>query len=250
MLIREELRSVAAIDLLVHAEWESTFPGLVSGTTLAPSDYGISSAATTWEISERFDALAHALGCRASVVGRQVHGARVIVVDSSPVSGVCIAGDADGLASNRTGVLLAVTTADCVPVYLLEPDSRVFAVLHAGWRGALEGIVEQGIRTLEVLSGVVPAELRVHLGPAICGDCYEVGPEVLQKFGRPGTGNGMLDLRAWLTREALRLGVPAGAITSSSWCTRCSADVLHSHRASRGTAGRMAAFLGWRAGCD
>lgn len=246
MLIREDLRSVDSIDLLVHAEWESEFPGLVSGTTLAPTDYGLSSAATTWEVSERFDTLARALGCRASVVGRQVHGARVVVVDSSPVSGVCIAGDADGLASDRAGVLLAVTTADCVPVYLLEPDSRAFAVLHAGWRGALEGIVEQGIRALEVLNGVARAELRVHMGPAICGDCYEVGPEVLQRFGRPGTDNGTLDLRAWLTLETVRLGVPAGAISASSWCTRCSANVLHSHRASRGAAGRTAAFLGWR----
>ena len=248
MLIRESPKSVDGTELLVHVEWETEFPGLVCGTTVAPTDYGLSGSATTWELTERFDALTRSLGCRASIVGRQVHGEHVVVVDPSPPSGLCIAGDADGLASDRTGVLLTVTTADCVPVYLLEPESRALAVLHAGWRGALAGIVEQGIRALGVLKGVVPNDLRVHLGPAICGDCYEVGPDVLQRFGRSGTDHGKLDLRAWLTRDTARLGVPAGAISASSWCTRCNADLLHSHRASRGTAGRMVAFLGWRAG--
>jgi copper oxidase (laccase) domain-containing protein len=68
----------------------------------------------------------------------------------------------------------------------------------------------------------------------------------LREFGRPGNDHGRLDLRAWLTEESLRLGVPASAISESIWCTRCSAEVLHSHRGSQGAAGRMAAFLGWR----
>jgi YfiH family protein len=170
----------------------------------------------------------------------------VAIIEPSPVSGVCIAGAADGLASDRRGVLLTVTTADCVPVYILDPESRAFALLHAGWRGAAAGVVEAGIRALKALNGGTSAELSVHLGPAICGDCYEVGPEVLREFGHPGTDSGSFDLRAWLMEETVRLGVPVGAISTSSWCTRCSADLLHSHRASGGTAGRMAAFLGWR----
>ena len=168
------------------------------------------------------------------------------VVDPAPPFGFCVSGEMDGLASDRPGVLLTVTTADCVPVFLIDPVSGGFALLHAGWRGALAGIVEHGIQTLEALNGASRAEMRVHLGPAICGECYEVGPEVLREFGRPGTDHGILDLRAWLTEETIRSGVPASAISASSWCTRCSADLLHSHRGSQGTAGRMAAFLGWR----
>jgi len=250
LLILEERRSIADIDLLVHADWEREFPGLVAGMTVAPNDYGLSGSDSAWAVTERFEALAHALGCRASVVGRQVHGSRVAVVDPSPASGVCIAGDADGLASDRRGVLLTVTAADCVPVYLLDPVSRAVALLHAGWRGAVAGIVGEGIRALAALKGAGPSGLRVHLGPAICGDCYEVGPDVLQEFGRPGTDHGSFDLRAWLKAEATRMGVPAGSISESSWCTRCSADLLHSHRGSQGTAGRMAAFLGWRSRCE
>lgn len=246
MLTRETRRRIADIDLLVHAGWEDEFPGLAVGTTVAPKDYGLLTSDSAWGVTERFEALTRALGCRASVVCRQIHGSRVMVIDPSPFSGVCIAGDADGLASDGPGVLLTVTTADCVPVYLLDPDSRAIALLHAGWRGAVAGILERGIQTLEAMKGVVASGLRVHLGPAICGDCYEVGPEVLREFGCPGTDHGRFDLRAWLTKESLRLGVPGSAISESSWCTRCSADVLYSHRGSRGTAGRMAAFLGWR----
>ncbi len=246
MLTREERISVRGVDLLVHTGWEREFPGLVAGTTIAPQDYGLSGSDSVWAVSERFESLTAALGCRACVVGRQVHGARVAVVDPSPRFGFCVAGDTDGLASDRPGVLLTVTTADCVPVYLLDPVSGGFSLLHAGWRGALAGIVEQGIQALEALNGAARAEIRVHLGPAICGECYEVGPDVLREFGRPGTDHGILDLRAWLTEETIRLGVPASAISASSWCTRCNADLLHSHRGSQGTAGRMAAFLGWR----
>lgn len=246
MLTREARRSIGETDLLVHTEWQQEFAGLVAGTTMAPQDYGLAGAAPAWLVMERFEALTSALGCHASVVGRQVHGARVGIVDSAPCFGTCVAGELDGLASDRIGILLTVTTADCVPVYLLDPVSGGIALLHAGWRGALAGILEQGIQTLAAMNGAAPADLRVHLGPAICGDCYEVGPEVLREFGRPGTRHGSLDLRSWLMEEALQLGVPATAISASSWCTRCSADLLHSHRGSQGIAGRMAAFLGWR----
>jgi len=246
LLTREERRTVADIGLLVHAGWEREFPGLVAGITVAPDDYGLSSETPARRVAERFEALMLALGCRASVVGRQIHGPGVAVVDPSPGSGVCIAGEVDGLASDRPGVLLTVTTADCVPVYIVDPDSRALALLHAGWRGAAAGVVGEGIRALGALNGVTSSDLRVHLGPAICGACYEVGPEVLREFGHPGTDSGRFDLRAWLMEETVRLGVPGDAISTSGWCTRCSADVLHSHRATRGTAGRMAAFLGWR----
>ena len=250
MLARERRSTTAEVDLLIHGDWELEFPGLVAGITVSPSDFGLLGSDSAWSVTRRFESLTDALGCRSSLVCRQVHGARVIVAEPAPVSGICIAGDADGLASDEAGILLTVTTADCVPVYLLDPDSGSLALLHAGWRGSVAGILERGIRTLESMSGVSRSELRVHLGPAICGDCYEVGPEVLREFGGSEFEHGMLDLRAWLSDESVRLGIRPDAISESSWCTSCSADLLHSHRGSRGTAGRMAAFLGWRIPCE
>ncbi len=250
MLTSEKRSKIADIDLLLHAGWDEICPGLMAGTTVAPEDYGLAGADTAWATTGRFEALAHALGCKASVVCRQVHGSRVILVDRPPFPGVCIAGDADGLASDESGALLTVTVADCVPVFMVDPESRAIALLHAGWRGAADGIVKEGIRTLQALTGGSPSGLRVHLGPAICESCYEVGPDVLREFGRPAESGGKLDLRAWLTDDAVRIGVRRDSISVSSWCTSCSTGLLHSYRRSGGSAGRMAAFLGWRLECE
>lgn len=249
MLIGEARSEFADIDLLRHEGWEEECPGLMAGTTAAPQDYGLAGTGTAWEITGRFESLAHALGCRASVVCRQVHGSRVIPVDRPPFPGVCVAGDADGLATDASDVLLVVTVADCVPVFIVDPDSRAIALLHAGWRGAAGGILEQGIRALEALRGCSPAGLRVHMGPAICGSCYEVGQDVLREFGRAGEARGKLDLRSWLGEDAVRLGIRRESISASTWCTACSTGRLHSHRRSGGSAGRMAAFLGWGLDC-
>ncbi|MGW8283190.1 MAG: polyphenol oxidase family protein [Gemmatimonadota bacterium] len=249
MLIGEKRSEIADIELLLHAGWDGECPGLMAGTTVGPEDYGLAGPDTAWATTSRFEALAHALGCKASVVCRQVHGSRVILVDRPPFPGVCIAGDADGLASDESGVLLTVTVADCVPVFMVDPESRAIALLHAGWRGAAAGIVKQGIRALQSLTGASPSGLWIHMGPAICESCYEVGPDVLREFGRPARNRGKLDLRAWLTEDAARLGVRRESISVSSWCTSCSSDLLHSYRRSGQTAGRMAAFLGWRLEC-
>ncbi len=150
----------------------------------------------------------------------------------------------------ETGVLLTVTVADCVPVFLADPDSRAIALLHAGWRGAVAGIMDRGIRALEALRGVSPSGLRVHLGPAICGACYEVGPDVLQQFGRPADRSGK-------TRPA---GVADGGRGAARSSRGIDLDVQLVHGLQRrssalpqritGGAGRMAAFLGWGIRCE
>ncbi len=93
-------------------------------------------------------------------------------------------------------------------------------------------------------SGRSEADLRIHLGPAICGSCYEVGPEVWGQFDDPGEVPGHLDLRHVLVRQAIALGVPPESIASSPRCTQCESDQFHSHRGLGEKAGRMAGFLG------
>lgn len=166
-----------------------------------------------------------------------------------------MAGDADGLVCNRSGVLCCVTAADCVPVYVLDVHSGALAILHAGWRSVAAGVLEAGLEALASRYGSRPESLIVHFGPAICGTCYEVGPEVPAALGlkKPEASEGLdapmvrgtVDLRAQLGRRAVRLGIRPGDITTSSWCTRCSSDQFHSHRGKGLAAGRMAAFLGW-----
>ncbi len=134
----------------------------------------------------------------------------------------------------------AVVIADCVPVFVVHP-SGVAALLHAGWRGVVAGILPAAIRQLES-AGCRAAELRVHTGPAICAHCYEVGAEVAaQLTGRPVDGPRRVDLRAILAGQARALGV-----TEFSSSDRCTSDhggdqLFFSHRA--GDSGRQAAAL-------
>jgi copper oxidase (laccase) domain-containing protein len=129
---------------------------------------------------------------------------------------------------------MAVTVADCVPVFLAHPSGAT-AILHSGWRGTAARITERAIRRLHAL-GLAPADVRLHCGPAICGQCYEVSADVaLQLTGRDPGHAVTVDLRAIIVDQARALGVRH--VSSSALCTRCDNDRLFSHRA--GDAGRQ-----------
>ncbi len=229
--------------------WEAVFPGVVCGVTEAApgSDFALA-ADDGPAVAERMERLALQFGFSSSAWARQVHGTEVRPADADP-AGSFERGEADGLVSRRAGPLLVVTVADCVPVYVLDPGHEALALLHAGWRGTAAGILARGVEALAETYGSSASALHLHLGPAICGGCYEVGGEVLRAVA-PGSAAGdgpvRLDLRSQLVEQALALGVSASRISRSSWCTRCDGDRFHSHRGSGGSAGRMAAFLGWR----
>ena len=133
----------------------------------------------------------------------------------------------DGHLTTTPGTALAVTIADCTPVFIAHPGGAV-AALHAGWRGTAARILDAGLDGLTAL-GFPADECVVHLGPSICGPCYEVGPEVLSAvYGAPASEKGQLDVREVLREQAWRRGVHH--ISVSSDCTRCHADRFFSHR--------------------
>jgi len=199
---------------------------------------------TTGDVTRRYVALARLLGMKSIAVARQVHGTRIVEVGPSSEPGVRVAGEADGLVTVAPDILLVVTTADCVPVYVAGRGGDGIAILHAGWRGAAAGILERAVERFGTTYGVGASELLVHLGPSICGACYEVGAAVLGAFGYDGGDRGALDLRAELADRATRVGVRAASVSRSDWCTRCGPVRLHSHRGQGGRAGRMASFIG------
>ena len=132
------------------------------------------------------------------VHGRQVHGATVRLHEAGP-PGLAISPSCDGHVSGAPGVLLTVGLADCVGISLVDPVRRAVALLHSGWRGTAAGILEAGITVLRERLDSHARDLHVHLGPAICGRCYEVGPEVHAALGLPAPrGPQPVDLRAVL----------------------------------------------------
>lgn len=149
---------------------------------------------------------------------------------------------ADAHIVRGPAVSAAVTIADCVPVFIAHPTGLV-AIVHAGWRGTAARLLP---RTLARLSGVGAdsGDLYVHLGPGICGRCYEVGPNVYEQLtGWQTIRHRHVDLRALLAEQARTEGVRH--LSASAWCTRCDNDRYFSHRT--GDLGRQVAVVVSRA---
>ena len=232
-----------------HQEWEARFSWVVQGTTGRGSGGGDGDLALFRESGpaaprSRWTRLARDLGFSRIVHARQVHGSRILLHDrASP--GLFLGPDADGHLTSRAGILTAVTVADCVPVFLLDSRERGGGVLHAGWRGVVAGILEAGVETMVRTLGSRRKDLFLHLGPAICGECYEVGPEVHEALGLDvPPGPEPVDLRTLLGERALAAGLEAGNITRSGHCTRCGKSPFFSHR--RGDLQRQVGFLGFQ----
>lgn len=198
-------------------------------TTRVSGSFGVGTNEPVSEVMGRWDRLRNELrsGGARFATATQVHGTNVLV--HHPGWEGWLRGDgADGHVSMARGTALAVSVADCVPVFLAHPSGAA-AILHSGWRGTAGRIVEKGIEAL-AHRGVPPAELRLHTGPAICGKCYEVSPDVYgQLTGITPDKPTPIDLRALIADHARALGVRH--ITTSPSCTRCDNDRFYSHRA-------------------
>jgi hypothetical protein len=204
-------------------------------TTRTSGSFGLMTDEPVRDVTARWAQLRRELrtGGPRLATATQCHGTNVLVHHSG-WEGWLRADDADGHATVERGTALAVTVADCVPVFIAHPSGTI-ALLHSGWRGTAARIVSRGIAVLERL-GLAPAELHLHSGPAICGDCYEVSGDVYAQL--TGTNPGAprtIDLRALIADQARACGVTH--ITTSASCTRCDNDRFYSHRA--GDVGRQ-----------
>jgi YfiH family protein len=248
-----EQRARLPVPLWVHPEWSDRFPWLVQGTTgrgdaEEPWDFGLAGDQPVGEVLGRWRELRRVLGFDAAVHSRQVHKTEIRAQSETAQAGLLIVDGYDGHTTDQASVLLTVTVADCIPVFLVNPEPRVVSMLHAGWRGVAGGIVERGVRLLTSTYGSHTAELWLHCGPAICGACYEVGPEVHRAI-RPAhtapSGAAPIDLRAAVVDQATTLGIPSAQVTWSTHCSRCGPGGFFSHRA--GSAGRQLGIVGVRA---
>jgi YfiH family protein len=155
-----------------------------------------------------------------------------------------VLGQADALLENVEGAVVAVRTADCIPLLLVDEERRAVAAVHAGWRGTAGGIAGRAIEAMRRRFGTDPARLHAAIGPGIGKCCYEVGPEVAVKFGKQGTTH--LDLAEENRGQLIRAGVTAERIYASNLCTRCRPEEFHSFRRDRDDAGRLYSFAGIR----
>jgi YfiH family protein len=176
---------------------------------------------------------------------KQVHSARWI-----EAAGDGCLGEADALITAVPGLYVSVRTADCVPVLIADERHRAVAAVHAGWRGSADAIVLEVLKAMAQRYGSVAADLAAAIGPAVCGNCYEVGPDVAARFARWFPERSDLNSRAKLDlveanrRQLLAAGLKPRAIHVVGGCTSCQTEMFFSHRASQGHAGRMMAVIG------
>jgi polyphenol oxidase len=206
---------------------------------------------------------------------RQVHSDVIHRITSVPDE--ALAGD--GLLTATPGLLLAIQTADCLPIIVVDTKLRAVGVFHAGWRGTARRIVEKGVGEMQRWFGSRPRDLKAAIGPGIHTCCYNVGEEVRDKFHSQfsyaaslfrevkdsdpvrekypllfltarAPGHGELPPKLYLDlveanrRQLLAAGVPRKAIEASTLCTSCRTDLLFSYRAEKGKTGRMMSVAG------
>lgn len=247
-MTQERVASLAGLRIFRQTEWARRFAGLVQGITARADTVDFANPGSPGDpalAGRGWEALSRATGIPRIARCRQVHGNAVVSLQDTLPEGASLVADADALVTDRDDVLLAVTVADCVPVFMVDPRRRLLGLAHAGWRGTAAGVVEATLAALARL-GASPGSLYVHLGPSIGGECYEVGAEVLEALGVASGASGpqTVDLRAQIARRLGDAGVDPGRATASSACTRCDSGDFYSYRGGdRGR--RMCAFLGW-----
>jgi YfiH family protein len=152
-----------------------------------------------------------------------------------------LAGEGDALVTDRAGLFVSIRTADCVPILIADPERRVVAAVHAGWRGTAVGILSRTVEKMAQCYGSRPTDLRLAFGPAIGSCCYEVGPEVAARFQKEGRQ--YLDLIGENRRLAVEAGVRLDRMESLNLCTKCNAGQFFSFRREQAAAGRMTSAI-------
>lgn len=181
---------------------------------------------------------------------KQIHSTRVVVIHTERGLGALEQTEGDALVTNQPETLVVVRTADCVPVLLVEKTRGVVGAIHAGWRGAVAGIVAETIRACVDEFGAKPEHMHVAIGPSIGPCCYEVDEQVMNPLRSrypawPGVlqetteGKGVLDLKLLIHHQIRASGVPDSQIGRVDHCTHCRSDLFYSYRREGQVIGTM-----------
>jgi hypothetical protein len=270
-----QVPSFSKLPWLIHAF--STRPG---GISPFPNEKVLNLGFTDWDSREnvqenrrRFQIAAGAPDLPL-VTLKQFHSDVIHVFSNAPAD-PC-RGDAS--TTNRPNLLLAIQTADCVPIFLVDPKKRAIAAIHAGWRGTLVRIAAKTVGKMRMHFGTKPTDLLAAIGPAIGPCCYEVGTEVTTQFlsqfpdapdyfdefrtgdepnpiqwlnmtppgHQPLPKGFLLDLRKANRSQLLATGLRPQNIHVSDLCTACRRDLLFSYRKEGPASGRLMSVIGIR----
>lgn len=191
----------------------------------------------------------------ALVTVRQVHGSDILVIDEPNEDySHFLTLESDAIITNQVGVMIGVCVADCAPILLMDPEKRVIAAVHAGWKGTAAGLVSKTVAGMKSLFNCNPKALQAAIGPCIAKCCYEVNEPVRQAFAQSpvvwdastepgGEGKWQLDLAAANRELLISAGVPDAAIQVSDMCVSCHRELFFSYRRDEGETGRQMGFI-------
>jgi polyphenol oxidase len=231
-----ESSELASLPRIRHAFF--TRQGGVSEGVFASLNGGLGSGDDPARVRENRRRMAEHLSVAdtALVSLHQIHSGRALAVEA-PWGGE--RPKADGMATGRRGLALAVATADCGPVLFADAQAQVIGAAHAGWRGALDGVLEAVLDRMEKL-GARRGRIVAVLGPTIARGAYEVGPELRERFTAADRANGrffaegerddrwMFDLPGYIGARLRAAGI--GAFADLGLCTYADADRFYSFR--------------------
>lgn len=213
------------------------------------------------KVYENFRRIAVAIGFEQDdlVLSAQEHHTNIrIVTEADKGDGILrpTMPDIDGLVTDRPGIPLYTSYADCVPLLFYDPEHKVIAMAHSGWRGTVARIGEKMIRLMQSEYQSRPEAVIAAIGPSICQKCYEVSEDVAQAFAEifdkeeqslilEETGNGKYHLDLWKANELIlyHAGIQPEHLDVTDLCTCCNSDKLFSHRASHGKRGNLGCFM-------
>ncbi|MBU0514257.1 MAG: polyphenol oxidase family protein [Proteobacteria bacterium] len=235
----------------------STHPELIHGVFtraggVSPPPYDSLNLALTGlerpeNVARNQDLVRRTLDLDRLIWARQVHGARVTLVDNGRAPGGF---EADGLATRRTGVGLMVKLADCQGVILYDAEARAVGVIHCGWRGNVRNILGRAVGVMSETLGCDPARLLAGIGPSLgpcCAQFTNFDAEFGPAFAAYRVEPDRVDLWALSRDQLVAAGMRPDHIEIMGLCTRCRTDLFYSYRAARGLTGRFGAVAGLRA---
>lgn len=238
------------------------FSSRIGGVSESPYEslnLGFKSGEAFDNVRRNFARLCDSAGFKVEdlVLSDQVHGDICRSVGyGDRGSGIVSDGDihrTDALTTDSRGVALCIFTADCVPVFLYDPENAAIGLCHAGWRGVVNGIVSKTVSEMKRDYGSRPSSVMAAIGPSIGPCCFRVGRDLADRFRGifGGTGNIVIeddygfriDLWEAVKTQLVGSGIRVVSIIESGLCTSCRESLFFSYRRDGASTGRMASII-------
>jgi polyphenol oxidase len=226
---------------------QSTRQGGISPAPFDSMNLGLSTNDQKKNVLKNRDIFFDKLGIKPQQIVRskQVHGNKILVTDSP-----CISEGYDAFVTDKPGVFLVISIADCTPVLIYDTKNKVVAAIHAGWKGTAGNIVLKALQQMQQDYKTKGSDCIAYVGACISFDSFEVGEEVAEKFSvsekRFDTGKQkyFVDLKGANFRQLTDFGLKPDNIEVSPYCTYQDNTLFFSYRKGKGQTGRMMAVIG------